>query len=388
MDGLLGTGKLKVFSDQKYLPRGVPPVQMLKPFWRPMASNETGWRAALHDYFRESRELFTLAPLADCDIAVLPLDWLSVRGSRWPKGNDREVLRSSVRFAEDVQSAGKRLVIFFSGERSHEPIAIRDATVFRQSIYRSRRSVCDHAFPAFVEDFVEQYFDGSVPIRKKGPMPRVGFCGLSRPPSLLERSRVPLYHASMRMRFGRSDVSPYSGMALRQRAVELLEASRQITTNFVIHRESVFLNGISSIEKKREMRRRFVENMASSDYVLCVRGSSNFSLRLYETLSAGRIPVFIDTDCSLPFDTHIDWKKYCVWIDEADVASLPEKLASYHDDLSRDDFEERQVRCHQLWKEWVSPRGFFVRFRDQFEERGNVCVVSPASQAPRFVSPS
>ena len=63
----------------------------------------------------------------------------------------------------------------------------------------------------------------------------------------------------------------------------------------------------------------FYENMVSSDYIVCVRGGGNFSVRLYETLAMGRIPIFINTDCLLPLNKSIDWKKHVVWIEREDI---------------------------------------------------------------------
>jgi len=49
------------------------------------------------------------------------------------------------------------------------------------------------------------------------------------------------------------------------------------------------------------------------------------SYRLYEALCCGRIPVFIDTDCVLPYDFMIDWKKYFVWVDQSELPLIAEK---------------------------------------------------------------
>jgi len=75
----------------------------------------------------------------------------------------------------------------------------------------------------------------------------------------------------------------------------------------------------------KQMRLEFLQNMIGSDYVFCCRGAGNFSYRLYEALCCGRIPVFIDTDCVLPYDFMIDWKKYFVWVDQSELPLIAEK---------------------------------------------------------------
>jgi hypothetical protein len=99
-----------------------------------------------------------------------------------------------------------------------------------------------------------------------------------------------------------------------------------------------------------------------SDYTLCVRGVGNFSYRLYETLSCGRIPVFVDTDCVLPYDSVIRWKDYCVYLDESEVAVIGERIAEFHRELSPSRFEGLQRDCRKLWEDYISPAGFFRNF--------------------------
>jgi len=112
----------------------------------------------------------------------------------------------------------------------------------------------------------------------------------------------------------------------------------------------------------RTARAEFVENLRRSDYVLCARGGGNFSYRLYEALSAGRIPLFVDTDCVLPFEDEIDWRSLCVWVDERDVATVAEAVAARHRELGADGFEQAQRECRRVWEEYLSPEGFYGRF--------------------------
>jgi len=107
-----------------------------------------------------------------------------------------------------------------------------------------------------------------------------------------------------------------------------------------------------------------VQNIVASDYVLCVRGSGNFSYRLYETLSCGRIPVFVDTDCVLPLEDEIDWRALCVWVDAGRVDTIADSVRSFHERLSPEAFVELQRRARATWQELLSPLGF-VRALDR-----------------------
>ena len=73
-----------------------------------------------------------------------------------------------------------------------------------------------------------------------------------------------------------------------------------LTTNYILR--SKYRAGVSREKDPfHPSRLEFVNNILGSDYTVCMRGGGNFSVRFYETLSLGRIPVFIDTDCLLPW---------------------------------------------------------------------------------------
>jgi hypothetical protein len=109
------------------------------------------------------------------------------------------------------------------------------------------------------------------------------------------------------------------------------------------------------------VRAEFVRNVIDSDYVACVRGGGNFSLRLYETLCCGRIPIVIDTDCVLPFADSIDWPSHAVFCDAGELHSLSDKVAAFHRALGPERFGALQTQARRLWLQWLSPLGFFSR---------------------------
>jgi hypothetical protein len=90
---------------------------------------------------------------------------------------------------------------------------------------------------------------------------------------------------------------------------------------------------------------------------LCVRGGGNFSLRLYETLLMGRIPIFINTDCLLPPDDSINWKQHVVWVEWEDRRKVPEVVSSIHAGISEDTFVGMQRANRELWKTKLSVAG-------------------------------
>ncbi len=155
----------------------------------------------------------------------------------------------------------------------------------------------------------------------------------------------------------------HPGVRVRAQAIHVLSRRQDLRTNFVLRQ--AFWNGALATGQldaalAQSSRREFVANMINSDYVLCARGAGNFSYRLYETLSCGRIPILVDTDCVLPYDDVIDWRQYCVWVDEQEIEAIGEQVLSFHSALTAKDFRGLQIRCRRLWEEWLSPQGFFA----------------------------
>ena len=353
---------MRVFSDRSLVSPGQGHVTMLYPFWGKNPEDPSDPVSGRFDRFAKlGRSFFQMAELAEADVAVYPRPWEHVF-------RDDQARSLAVRFADRALNAGKRVAVFFWSD-SDKPVHLENAVIFRTSLYRSKRAPHVFAMPAWGENFVERYCDNQLPLRAKGSKPVVGFCGNADPinPSLAAHTKklgCRLANA-LRVRQARFESRP-----LRTRALRALSESPFLETNFVVR--PLFLggavqpDGTIDLAVKRQIRGEFVQNMVDSDYVLCTRGGGNFSYRLYETLSCGRIPVFIDTDCVLPYHSEIDWKRYSVWVDEAEVDSIAERVAEFHDSLVPDQFVELQKECRKLWEEWLSPVGFFSNLHRRF----------------------
>ena len=98
-----------------------------------------------------------------------------------------------------------------------------------------------------------------------------------------------------------------------------MEKSNDIKTEFI--RRSRYKGGTTNKEDlSKRLKKEFFKNMNNTDYTLCVRGTGNFSARMYETLALGRIPIFVNTDCILPFNNKIDWDKHVVWVEYNEIS--------------------------------------------------------------------
>lgn len=329
--------KLKMFAEKGSLFERDRYVVLLYPFWglipEPQGDKDAG---RFDEYSRLGRDFFHLvSSINEADVVLLPFEWQS---------NSPVHAEIAFKLAGEAESKGKEIMIFFNSD-SDEDIPIGNSIIFRTSFYRSKRKPNEFALPGWSVDFLKKYSDGKFRIREKGPIPIVGYCGYvdyvhtNLKSMLLHRVRLL------------SPKKPKPAAYLRGEAVRTLLRDKRIKMNFIYR---IRFGGRCD----KDTRLEYATNILDSDYALVARGAGNFSYRLYEVLSCGRIPVFIDTDCVLPFDEIIDWKRYCVWIDVNEVGSIADKIVQFHEKISGKEFEELQVHIRRLYEEWISPVGF------------------------------
>lgn len=240
---------------------------------------------------------------------------------------------------------------FLQESDDHTPCSPSYGVIYRESILASQITPQERGLAAFADDLAREA--GGFTVRQKSDRPVVGFCGY-----VGTAWRRALYRLQGR-------TAKVYGLDLRSRALRALERDPGVETNFV--RRTAFWGGAISRfrgpdpDAKRRVRDEFLQNIAQSDYTICCRGAGNFSYRLYETLAMGRIPLFINTDCVLPFADEIDWRRHVVWVEEAEMPRLGEWLREFHAALSPDEFEQRQRDNRRMWEDYLRPTECYQR---------------------------
>lgn len=335
---------LSFFSDRRFLRSTSECVEFLYPFWgAPPRSRRDPARSRYDAWIARGPSLARPAALEDALVGIFPTKLERVL----PVDPNAALARE---FAEMTAAAGVPAVAFLWSDWE-EPVAIPGITLFRTSLRRSQRSRDEHAMPSWSEDFLEQYAGGRLILRTKRERPLVGFCGFPGGDDPLDRvRRVP------------------QGEDPRPKAIRLLLTSSLVDTNFILRWR--FRSG---------GREPYVRNMLESDYVLCVRGAGNFSYRLYEALSCGRIPVFVDTDCVLPAEDIVDWSSVGIWVESDQLDEIDEIVRDHHASLSPESFIDLQENARRIWEQHLAPDAFFANLGGHFTgppgvpgERANV----------------
>ena len=107
-------------------------------------------------------------------------------------------------------------------------------------------------------------------------------------------------------------------------------------------------------QDQRNFRRRYLETTWASQFVLCPRGYGVSSIRLFETMRAGRAPVIL-ADEWVPPDGPA-WERFSLRVPERDWATLPGLLEAREHEAAA---MGRLAR--QQWEEWFSPPVLFHR---------------------------
>ena len=330
---------LKLYTLKEFLPPGKRHISLLFPFWGILEEDDDSPdKGRFRDWTLKGSQFFSLAAAPeDADFFLLPCEYAF----------ESEV-QDMVRKLEDLAAKYcKKLLIFFNSDCADD-LPVQNALVFRTSLYRSRKPDSAFAMPGWSEDLANTL---SFEPRKKASVPTVSYCGyvdyLSRPgfPGLVQRQLAKLRRLS----------AYEDGRRLRGAIVRDLLSQGHVKTSFII-REGFWA---ADIKDKKQARLEYVENIFNSDYSLVVRGAGNFSYRLYEVLSLGRIPVIIDTDMVLPYDTFLSWEKYSVWIPFDKVNETGEIIKEFHGKISGQSFVALQCSIRKLYQEWISPTGFY-----------------------------
>jgi hypothetical protein len=338
--------KINIFSDLSLLNHGEEPVTMLLPFIKKDNLNITNTTYNPFDVYKKmGKSFFNFCSLEKSDIAVFPIRWEDVT-------INESKLASFKIFYDQVQDYGIPIIIFFLSD-SDQPITIKNTTIFRTSLKQSIKRENEFAFPGFGDDIIGRFFLGNQQVRIKEKKATLGFTGYAPKPSYIR----DIYNWTESF-FGFKNPNKGSFSNVRCEALNVFSKSDLIKKNFVTRK--VFWSTQADSKRMEKQKEEFVANMIN-------RGGGNFSFRFYETLSCGRIPLFIDTDCVLPYDFEIDYKHYCVWVDNHDLFQADKILSKFHENISEEGFISRQIKCRRLWLDYLSPEGFFSNFYKHFK---------------------
>jgi hypothetical protein len=241
---------------------------------------------------------------------------------------------------------------FISGDygKVHPPFS--KIIYYRMGGFKKQLNRNNQAFFFVLNDQLKRIFNqDNIFLREKQVKPTVGFCGHATgfiPKLIYEKLKLARVNFE-RILAGDFQFEPlFSSAFERWKILNLIDNSKEINSNFILRGR--YRAGAVTEEEKLKTTLQYYNNIINSDYVVCIRGSGNFSVRFFETLMMGRVPVFINTDCLLPLENKINWKNQVVWVEWNDRKKIAEKILDFHNNLTNEKFIELQIKNRDIWK--------------------------------------
>jgi hypothetical protein len=282
----------------------------------------------------------------------------------WSHYVDQDLIKAAKSEVRTGQRHAKPVIIFNGGDYPAN-VPFQDVIVFESAGYRSTSGLRYHsAQPTFIPDYQKIYCRGKHQLREKRALPTVGFCGqVSTSPlhTLYRKFRLHQQQRQYKRKKSNWEPPPFETTAFRTRVLDQFMNKPGLETNFLL-RTRYHGGDVQDKALQEKNKIEFIDNLLGSDYIVCMRGGGNYSLRFYETLSLGRIPIFIDTDCLLPFQNYIDYAKLFPVIQLKDISDSAEIVKAFHARLSNEDFINTQKACRTLWEDHMTENGFYRDF--------------------------
>ena len=205
----------------------------------------------------------------------------------------------------------KKVIIFILDDYEFELKSQKNQILVRSSARKSLLKQNEYILP-YLWDNKEQPFE---PLKRTNK-PIVGFCGWRSKP--------------------------------RYEILKKIRSHPEIEANYILR--SKFMGGH---RLSNETVNEFYDNMQQSHFIICNRGTGNFSMRFYQTLAAGRIPLVVDTDMQLPLNNVASYNDIIIM--EKTVEEVIEKLLFV---WKNKDIEKIQQNCSEFYKKYLTEENY------------------------------
>jgi hypothetical protein len=330
------------------------------PFWGVAAKDSMPFVQTAVTKYQYRKEDFELVDaIHNADYVFIPYQYDRLKAA------NPELLARIIR---DAEEAKKPLLIDGAGDI--EPI-ISDprATILRVSRYSYTVTPRDITVPFPTEDLLVSHKGGVLKPHMKPERPSVSFTGWAGQSfSLHLRTVLKELPVTLNALVDSKRGAEHKGILFRARALKALAADPRIETHFTARKG--YSGHIATMQAAPEvLRKEFVDALDTSDYALCVRGDANASVRFYEALSLGKIPLFVDTACVLPLEDIITYRDFCVFVDWRDVDRIDEILLKFHSEVTSEQFVDMQRKARQVYENYLRTDAFSPYLRDMLASR-------------------
>lgn len=244
---------------------------------------------------------------------------------------------------------------------------IANSFTFRLGGFKSKLSDSSFIIPSLINDpytVLQSKFNTLA----KAEKPSIGFVGHAQS-GILKYGKEWLSHLKLKVKRTLKQTlidkqSFYPSSINRANYLSVLAKEKRLTTNFILRNN--YRAGVETEADKQRTTQEFYSNINTNAYTFCSRGVGNFSVRFYETLAMGRIPVLLNTDCKLPLEATINWKHHCVIIEENNIKNMTEIILEFHNSKTNKQFIQLQESNRALWQNTLKRDPYFIAIHDLF----------------------
>ena len=326
-------------------------IHPIRAWWGDGTAQWDQWASGFEFY----KDLFVLSDeIKESDAVFLPMTL-----NYYIKNKKMRVVNDLIYRA---QAVNKVTFVWIDGD--HQILYDNPGCVFlKYSGFRSKSKPNELILSGDMKkDLLFEHYKGRLVEKKKTEIPLVGFDGTAIYPIfrlgglIMKNSIAMLMHYFLRTQYVPDPVLP--SLLQRKQILNKLEKIDGIDTNFNI-RDSF---AIGTVGGNKVARSEYINNIINSDYTFCYRGAANYSLRFYESLCLGRIPLFVNTDCMLPFANKVSWKDVCLWVEEKNIKYIGDTILDFHHSIAASEFIDRQYYCREIWLKYCDNEGFYSEF--------------------------
>jgi len=234
---------------------------------------------------------------------------------------DVQLKRKLRQISAKFSSAGKKVIVLIVFDYEHCYPQLDNLILLRTSMRASKKKENEFTVP-YLFECKEKAF----PLSESTAIPKVGFCGWTRN---------------------------------RRKIMHTFEQSTEVESNFI--KRHRFWGGDP---QNQDLVDTFYENMRENQFNIAQRGAGNFSMRFYQTLAAGRIPVLVNTDMELPFRSEIPWRDFIVF-EDSEKACVDRVIECHRQGR----IAQMQTTCAEVFRSYLSRTSYFAQLSRRLKEQ-------------------
>jgi hypothetical protein len=275
----------------------------------------------------------------EADWVVIPIFITSL-----PSASDKEFIKKTSELAKSLK---KPFGVFSNSDLIINP-GVERVYLFTPGAYSTLPNLVE--IPAILPyDPIKRWYQGNwKPWNPKGSW--VGFCGQATiNPVKMLKDALKISRLRNNLKKG---ISPYLTVPKflpaweRARILRKLQSSN-LKTDFILR--SRYKGGANSPEEKEKVEKEFYQNIQDSLFTVCIRGMGNYSVRFYQTLAMGRIPILIDTDSVLPFSSEIPYDQFVLRVPFQNRFDIKPFVESFIMSKTEDELVQIQKVARESW---------------------------------------